>query len=167
MKQLLGSLLIGTCLGTASLNVAALETHFSLLGFEPLPSVDHLFWDQMTAQQRAALWPLLSHQQRLFQWRYMTKQERREMRQNMTVKERKDIKYRYIIAVDQLESQPARLKRELTDEERQQLRRQVRQVHVEIRRGIPYNCTDPTDCPKNASRIREAQAGSLLDMPTP
>ena len=167
MKQLLGSLLIGTCLGTASLNVAALETHFSLLGFEPLPSVDHLFWDQMTAQQRAALWPLLSHQQRLFQWRYMTKQERREMRQNMTVEERQDIKYRYIIAVDQLESQPARLKRELTDEERQQLRRQVRQVHVEIRRGIPYNCTDPTDCPKNASRIREAQAGSLLDMPSP
>ena len=155
MKKFLRPVLIGACLGAVSLNVCALERQFNLLGLEPLPSLNGLFWEQMSAQQRAALWPLLSHQQRLFQWRYMTKQERRQMRRNMTADERQAIKYRYIIGVD--ESHPKRLKRELTSQERQQLRRQVRQVHVEIRRGIPYNCTDPTECPKHASRIRAAQ----------
>lgn len=116
-----------------------------------------IFWDQMSAQQRASLWPLLTHEQRLFQWRYMTKDERREMRRNMTHQERQAIKHRYVIdgkAVGAVRSMPVR---KMTESERQLLRRQIMEVHVEIRRGVPYNCTDPTDCPKSAFRTRAAE----------
>ena len=84
-----------------------------------------IFWDQMSAQQRASLWPLLTHEQRLFQWRYITKDERREMRRNMTHQERQAIKHRYVIdgkAVGAVSSMPVR---KMTESERQLLRRQI------------------------------------------
>ncbi len=116
-----------------------------------------LLWDQMNAQQRARLWPLLTHEQRLFQWRYMTKEERRQMRQNMTPVQRRAIKQRFVIDFSPDHERTQKPVRRLTPAERELLRQQVIQVHVEIRRGVPYNCTDPTDCPKSAFRTRYAE----------
>ena len=108
------------------------------------PSLDEqpkvLMWEQMTLEQRAQLWPLLTHEQRLLRWRHMTQDERRIMRKNMTPVERKNLKTRKI-----------------TPAERELLRRQVIEVHVEMRGGVPYNCNDPTDC-------RRARKQSGLDV---
>lgn len=105
-----------------------------------------LMWEQMTPEQRAQLWPLLTHEQRLLRWRHMTQDERRVMRKNMTPVERKNLKRRFVI--DQLPPEKAKnLKaRKMTPAERELLRRQVIEVHVEMRAGVPYNCNDPTDC---------------------
>lgn len=116
-----------------------------------------LFWDRMTAEQRARLWPLLTHEQRLFQWRYMTKDERRQMRQHMTPTERRAIKLRYVVDGHAINAKEVRPVRKMTPAERELLRQQVIQVHVEIRRGVPYSCTDPTDCPRTAYRSRVAE----------
>lgn len=165
MRNVLGPILVGTCLSVFGTSVSALERNFGWLDLEPVPSARALFWEQLDAQQRAALWPLLSHKQRLFQWRYMTKQERQAMRQNMTAEERQTIKYRYIVEADgQTEAQ---IHKELTNAERSLLRRQVRQVHFTIQQGVPYNCDDPIDCPKNAVRIRAAEDSALFEVPTP
>lgn len=116
-----------------------------------------LFWDQMSAEQRARLWPLLTHEQRLFQWRYMTKEERAQMRKHMTPGERRSIKQRYVVDALPEETRERRGVRKMTPAEKELLRQQVIQVHVEIRRGVPYSCSDPTDCPKSAFRARAAE----------
>ena len=125
------------------------------------PSLDEqpkvLMWEQMTPEQRAQLWPLLTHEQRLFQWRYMTKDERREMRMNMTPGERRAIKQRYVIDFTPNQERTVKSVRRMTPAERELLRQQVIEVHVEIRRGVPYNCNDPTDC-------RRARKQSGLDV---
>lgn len=114
-------------------------------------------WEQMTLEQRAQLWPLLTHEQRLLRWRHMTQDERRIMRKNMTPVERKNLKRRFVI--DRLPPEEAKnLKtRKMTPAERELLRRQVIEVHVEMRGGVPYNCNDPTDC-------RRARKQSGLDV---
>ena len=125
------------------------------------PSLDEqpkvLMWEQMTPEQRAQLWPLLTHEQRLLRWRHMTQDERRIMRKNMTPVERKNLKRRFVI--DRLPPEEAKnLKtRKMTPAERELLRRQVIEVHVEMRGGVPYNCNAPTDC-------RRARKQSGLDV---
>ena len=98
-------------------------------------------WEQMTLEQRAQLWPLLTHEQRLLRWRHMTQDERRIMRKNMTPVERKNLKRRFVI--DRLPPEEAKnLKtRKMTPAERELLRRQVIEVHVEMRGGVPTTAT--------------------------
>ena len=126
-----------------------------------------LFWDRMSAEQRARLWPLLTHEQRLFQWRYMTKEERRQMRQHMTPTERRAIKQRYVVDGVVTPGSDAKPVRKMTPAERELLRQQVIQVHIEIRRGVPYSCTDPTDCPRTAFRARAAERAVNDELATP
>ena len=176
MHSLFGKFVFTACLAGCA---GAASAEVTLLPVEPQavrsgPS-EVLLWDQMNAQQRARLWPLLTHEQRLFQWRYMTKDERRQMRLNMPPAERRAIKQRFVI--DFMPSTDADRKpvRRMTPAERELLRQQVIQVHVEIRRGVPYNCTDPTDCPKSGYRARSAvppspasgvtQTGANLGLP--
>lgn len=116
------------------------------------------FWEDMSEAQRLALWPILTHEQRLMQWRYMGKNERRAMRMNMTSTEREAMKRRYVIDGSLLLAARALPVRRLSTEEKDLLRRQVREVHVEIRSGVPYNCTDPTDCPYSKARIKAQEA---------
>lgn len=147
------------------------------------------FWDEMSPAERAQLWPLLTPEQRLFHWRYMSKNERAQLRANMTHNERRAIKQRYVFspansardtqrgeATGQNQTAkaeaPALPIRRLSEAERSLLRQQVIEVHVEIRRGVPYNCSDPTDCPKSAYRIRAAESelqgkGGAVVLPVP
>lgn len=164
MNSLIGKFVFAACLAgcagaaSAEATLAPVVPQASRSG----PS-EVLLWDQMDAQQRARLWPLLTHEQRLFQWRYMTKDERREMRMNMTPGERRAIKQRYVIDFTPNQERTVKSVRRMTPAERELLRQQVIEVHVEIRRGVPYNCTDPTDCPRSAFRTRAAEAaGSMI-----
>ena len=158
MNSLIGKFVFAACLAgcagaaSAEATLAPVVPQASRSG----PS-EVLLWDQMDAQQRARLWPLLTHEQRLFQWRYMTKDERREMRMNMTPGERRAIKQRYVIDFTPNQERTVKSVRRMTPAERELLRQQVIEVHVEIRRGVPYNCNDPTDC-------RRARKQSGLDV---
>ena len=147
--------------GCAGFAVASETTKIVVLPDVSLPSPtvqsEVLFWDQMTAEQRARLWPLLTHEQRLFQWRFMSKDERSQMRRHMTPGERRAIKQRYVLEAVPESARERRVVRRMTPAERELLRRQVIEVHVEIRRGVPYSCTDPTDCPQSAYRARAAE----------
>lgn len=162
MHSLFGKFVFTACLAGCA-GVASAEA--TLVPTEPQaarsgPS-EVLLWDQMSAQQRARLWPLLTHEQRLFQWRYMTKDERRQMRLNMSPVERRAIKQRFVIDFMPDAEHVKKPVRRMTPAERELLRQQVIQVHVEIRRGVPYNCTDPTDCPKSGYRVRSSEGAAL------
>ncbi len=135
---------------------AVAQGTIQLLEFAPetVQTDQVLLWDRMSAEQRAQLWRVLNHEQRLRQWRYMSKEERRQMRRHMTATERRAIKDRYVVDGKACPSRPVP---KMTPAERELLRQQVMQVHVEIHRGVPYNCTDPTDCPKSAFRMRVAE----------
>ncbi|HBC69731.1 MAG TPA: hypothetical protein DCZ56_05210 [Sutterella sp.] len=126
-----------------------------------LQQPDFIFWDQMNSEQRVLLWPLLTPEQRNFHWRYMNKAERAALRSQLTAAERQMMKHRYVIdsAVAALfaKNMPAPIVR-MSQGEKDLLRQQVRQAHAETRRGIPYNCTDPTDCPYSAFRMHAADS---------
>lgn len=161
MKQRLRTLVFCTCAACSCLPFVQAQGH------EPeLPDViiaarngEVLFWDRMNDRQRSRLWSLLTHEQRLLQWRFMNRDQRRLMRQHMTPNERRAMKQRYV--VEGVGGGPAgkemRAVRKMTPAERELLRQQVIEVHVEIRRGVPYSCTDPTDCPRSAWRTRAAE----------
>ncbi len=161
-----------SCCGAAAAQGGTVQ--FFLFGpaTEEQPKV--LMWEQMNAQQRAQLWPLLTREQRLVKWRQMTQDERRIMRKNMTPVERRDLKQRFVI--DRLSPDEAKnLKaRKMTPAERELLRRQVIEVHLEMRGGVPFNCKDPTDCrrARTSSRLDEAasqrsHAPSVVTHPVP
>ena len=76
----------------------------------------------------------------------MSREERNMLRRSMTPGERRDLKSRFVINPDPGELDKKLKARKMTPAERDLLRRQVMQVHVEIKSGIPYDCVDPTDC---------------------
>ena len=124
-----------------------------------LQQSDFIFWDQMNSEQRVLLWPLLTQEQRNFHWRYMNKAERAALRSQLTAAERQLMKHRYVIdsAVAALFAKNMHTpKVRMSQSEKELLRQQVRQAQAETRRGIPYNCTDPTDCPYSAFRMHAA-----------
>ena len=114
-------------------------------------------WEAMTPAERQALWPMLTHEQRLFPWRQMNRAERKVFEKGLTEDEKRIIKRRFVIDSRLLEAAANRPQRKLTDDERRLLRQQIMEVHIEIRRGVPYNCTDPTNCPKSSFRHRQAR----------
>jgi len=116
-----------------------------------------VFGPSLDEQPKVLMWEQMTPEQRLLRWRHMTQDERRIMRKNMTPVERKNLKRRFVI--DRLPPEEAKnLKtRKMTPAERELLRRQVIEVHVEMRGGVPYNCNDPTDC-------RRARKQSGLDV---
>jgi hypothetical protein len=90
----------------------------------------------------------------------MNKAERAALRSQLTASERQIMKHRYVIdstvaALFAKSEQPPRVR--MSQGEKDLLRQQVRQVYMETRRGIPYNCTDPTDCPYSAFRVHAAE----------
>ena len=144
LQKILMSACACGCCGVAAAQEPAVQL-FVFAGGEPeQPRV--LMWEQMSAQQGARLWPLLSHEQRLVKWRHMSREERNMLRRSMTPGERRDRKSRFVINPDPGELDKKLKARKMTPAERDLLRRQVMQVHVEIKSGIPYDCEDPTDC---------------------
>lgn len=105
---------------------------------------DSLFWDQMDSTQRAALWPVLTQEQQLAHWRFMDKAERHALRESL--RPYGGIKFRtHLISLTP--SSALSRPRQMTEEELSMLRRQVHRVSVELRSGVPFECSDPRNCP--------------------
>lgn len=136
----LGTLCVASPLAFSQPNTDPMETL--------VREVEHtLFWEQMPAQDRAELWPILSHEQRMMHWRMMTREERLELTSHMTALELPSFRLRFLAPMRLLNLQPKET-RPLTPEERETLRAQVRAVRHEMLHGVPYDCTDPRNCPK-------------------
>ena len=160
LRQLLISACAAGCCGSAIAQGSSMQ----IFVFEPVHTgPDVLMWEDMTAKQRAELWPLLSNEQRLVKWRHMTREERNQMRRLMSPAERGNLKKRFVI--DNVPDQAAeKLKaRKMPQAERELLRRQVIQVHVEMRAGVPFDCFDPTDC----RRVRPQNGVAAATAPVP
>ena len=115
-----------------------------LIQDDPFFQEKNLFWDQMNSTQRAALWPILTQEQQIAHWRFMDKAERHALRENLRPYGR--FKFRTHL----IELNPATTlttPRQMTPEELSMLRRQVHRVSVELRSGVPFECTDPRNCP--------------------
>ncbi len=169
MASSLRHFLLAACaVGCCSLSMAA-EPGVRVYIFGPqLQEGDGvLMWEQMTDEQKARLWPLLSREQRLVKWRQMSAQERRTMRENMTPADRRSLKRRFVIDHVSPEDIKNLKTRKMTPEERQLLRRQVIEVHVEVRGGGPYNCKDPTDCSRLRMKQGEHSAQARAKAPAP
>ncbi len=128
---------------------------------------DVVVWDAIPQSERAGLWPLLTHEQRLFQWRYMSKADRQHLKNEMTDDEKRQMKRRYVIDSRLLEAAANRPQRKLTAEEKRLLREQIMEVHIEIRRGVPFDCQDPTDCRTGADRVRRAREAGRRNPSSP
>lgn len=109
-----------------------------------------MLWSQMTLQEKSMLWPMLTNEERMQHWRYMSKQERMAMRRCMTPDEQKVFRDRFVTG-DCCEptAKTQRPVRKMTQEERETMRNQIREVHSRMREGLNYSCTDPTDCPSS------------------
>ncbi len=114
---------------------------------------DNFFWDQMDSTQRAALWPILTQEQQLARWRFMDKTERHALRESL--RPYGGFKFRtHLIGL----TAPSQVStpRQMTVEELSMLRRQVHRVSVELRSGVPFECTDPRNCPSILVRYGES-----------
>lgn len=131
------ALAIGICQTTFASEVILITSHQHILPTH--------FWDEMNVSQRAELWPILKQEERLSRWRLMSREERYALRQHISRLEKNFQPMQFMF----FNGRPG--KQNLTrmkPEEKALLRRQVIEVQKEIRRGIPYECTDPTNCPK-------------------
>jgi predicted Fe-S protein YdhL (DUF1289 family) len=117
-----------------------------------LSPTEHLFWDQMDDAQRAALWPVLSQEQRLAHWRFMDKAERRALRNNLKPYRGPLFRLHY---AGIRHSASINAPRQMTDEELSLLRRQVHRVSIELRSGVPFECSDPRNCPSVLVRFTD------------
>lgn len=123
------------------------------------PQAADFFWEEMSVQQRAQLWPLLNHEQRIQQWRVMNKDERTALRRQLSPIDIAEFKSRFTVDAQLLEigEMANRILRHMTQEEKTLLRNQIRQFQNTLANGIPFNCTDPTDCPKHVIRLSTQQ----------
>ena len=133
----------------------------------PAPTGDVVLWDAIPQSERAGLWPMLTHEQRLFQWRYMSKSDRQHLKSEMTDDEKRQVKRRYVIDSRVLEAAANRPQRKLSPEEKRLLREQIMEVHIEIRRGVPFDCLDPVDCRTGYDRLKQAQDAARRRAATP
>lgn len=91
-------------------------------------------WQQMSGAERARLWPYLDEVAKTSYWRQMTGDERRDMREHLSSAENDRLRNRYSIKPRDGERRAGRRLGGMCDEERLQLRRQVIEVHMEMRR---------------------------------
>jgi len=140
-----------TCVLTVFFSALVAPIHASEMSLliEPIPQVESpsIFWEQMCPEQQAALWPLLTQEQRLNHWRLMNKVERRALYESIEPFNR--MRHRYI----RNEAHGKAGKLQLTPEERVKMREQIRAVYRELKTGIPFECSDPRNCPREFIRI--------------
>lgn len=140
------------CIGTA----AAVSAHPFLTpisdtgahhGYRVQPSSDELLfalpqsdetpklWTEMTAKERAEIWPFLTPRMQRFYWRSMTEPERRSMRAEFSPSMKEKFRKRYVSPENCGTPDHARQARyRMSPEERQRLREQIREMHVEYYR---------------------------------
>ena len=97
----------------------------------------------------------------------MSKSDRLHLKSEMTDDEKRQMKRRYVIDSRVLEAAANRPQRKLSPEEKRLLREQIMEVHIEIRRGVPFDCLDPSDCRTGYDRLKQAQDAARRRTATP
>ena len=92
-------------------------------------------WTEMSAKERAEIWPFLTPRMQRYYWRSMTEPERRSMRAEFPPAINEKFRKRYVspdnCGVPE-HAQQARYR--MSPEERQRLREQIREMHIEYYR---------------------------------
>ncbi len=144
---LIGQLTLGAC-------VCVAQPELRLFSDEPATDTRSYFWDQMNPVEQAALWPVLTQKQRLMHWRFMNKAERSALRN--ALHPYSGFKFYLQHAQDfATKTESADKMLQMTREQLSLLRRQVHRVSVELRDSIPFECTDPRNCPNGLIRLIE------------
>lgn len=107
-------------------------------------------WRDMTAKERAEIWPFLSNGMKKRYWRSMTNADRRAMRAELSPRENAEFRSRFV-SPDNCHYRghggPApRPEHVLSPEERDLMRQQIREMHVQIyhyRHGAPAVVVTP------------------------
>ena len=123
---------------------------------EPAEDSQSYFWDQMDVTERAALWPVLTQEQRLRHWRFMNKAERSALKNTLRPYGGFKLRLQYKGHRTQQTDSPSQML-QMTQEQLSLLRRQVHRVSMELRDGIPFECSDPRNCPSSLIRLFDGQ----------
>ena len=99
-------------------------------------------WTDMSPKERAELWPYLTRTMQRPYWLSMTDHERVAMRKEFTLRQREALKDRYVSPRVSHDDQPVlgasvcndTRHHHLSPEERNMMRKQIREMHVEIHR---------------------------------
>ncbi len=85
-------------------------------------------WTQMSASERAHLWPYLDEVSRAMNWRSMSARERSEMRKELSAADRDQLRKRFC---SEQAGSASKETRRLRRDERQLLRQQITEFHVQ------------------------------------
>ena len=92
-------------------------------------------WSEMSAKERAEIWPFLTPRMQRYYWRSMTEPERRSMRAEFPPSINEKFRKRYVSPDNCAVPEHAKQARyRMSPEERQRLREQIREMHVEYYR---------------------------------
>lgn len=151
MKSILCKFLLAGQLALIG-NMCAAQPELFIFNDEPVTDSRNYFWDQMNVVERAALWPVLTQEQRLTHWRFMNKSERSALRN--TLRPYGGFKLHLQCTGHRL-TQTGSIDEmlQMTQEQLSLLRRQVHRVSVELRDGIPFECSDPRNCSSSLIRF--------------
>ena len=87
-------------------------------------------WTEMSASERAHLWPYLDEVSRAMHWRSMSTRERSDMRREMSAADRDKLRKRF--CSEQAGAVMSKETRKLRRDERQLLRQQITEFHVQL-----------------------------------
>lgn len=87
-------------------------------------------WTEMSASERAHLWPYLDEVSRAMHWRSMSTRERSDMRREMSAADRDKLRRRF--CSEQAGAVMSKETRKLRRDERQLLRQQITEFHVQL-----------------------------------
>lgn len=98
------------------------------------PNVPKCPWDNLNAEERAAVWPTLSARHRDYHWRLMTNEERAELRAFLPKMERRRLRERFVTNHQHARDndRPYVLYKRLSKQELCELREQVRQANKQL-----------------------------------
>lgn len=136
------TLLILACIAAASAVPAAAKD---------LPSCNRACspeeWSSLSLQEKAEMWSALSREARHRIWSFMTDDEKRALRDKLRPIQKDKIRRRYDCIISSGSYPPAApLMGELTPNERQHLRRQIIEVHMEFQQRrvfVPQGAEGP------------------------
>lgn len=92
-------------------------------------------WSEMSPKERAEIWPFLTPRMQRYYWRSMTEQDRRSMRAELSPSVNEKLRKRYASPDHYLpDDHGYQVHHRLSPEERQRMREQIREMHVEFYR---------------------------------
>ena len=118
-------------------------------------------WRDMNAKERAEIWPFLPRGMKKRYWRSMTSYDRKAMREELAPRYNDELRSRFVSPNDDM---PGHMRRHaMSDEERDRMREQIREMHVQIYRyhhGAPAGAVATPIPPQSANKPEIAPSGT-------